>query len=102
MLKHKVVPTSLGDLTLSALTLGDIRSLPNFFSSMEAPANGDITAEFDRFVPAIAVSLRRVHQDITSKTLEEGITLQDFHALVAAMMEIAGVQATGEAKAAGA
>lgn len=100
MLKQQTVSTSLGELTVSALTLGDIRNLPDLFIPM-AEATDKLSASFDRFLPAIVASLRKVHQDITIQKLEDGLTLQDFNALVAAMMKVGGVESSsGEARAA--
>lgn len=98
MLKQQTVQTSLGQLTVSSLTLGQLKTLPNFWEAKEGEA---LPERIVRYLPAIHASLRTVHQDITEKQLEDGLTLQDFNALVDAMAIVAGFKAVpaGEAQA---
>lgn len=87
MIKQQTVPTSLGSLTVSSLTLGQLRTLPDFWTE---PDNETLPDRIQRFLPAILASVRTVHQDITAQQLEDGLDLKDFKVLIDAMATVAG------------
>lgn len=98
MLKQQVVATSLGQLTVSSLTLGELRQLDSLFAeSRSEPVAG--LAALLRYLPLIAGSLRKVHQDLSQEQLESGLTLDDFNALFNSLLEVSGLKkaAPGEA-----
>ena len=97
MLKQQTIPTSLGQLTVSALTLGELRQLDALFAESNSLTNGGVAALF-KYLPVIFSSLRRAHQDITSEQLESGLTLEDFNVLFSAVLEVSGLKksAAGE------
>ena len=97
MLKQQIVSTSLGQLTVSSLTLGDLRQLDSLFAeSMDGTAKG--LASLLKYLPVISNSLRKVHQDLSLDRLESGLTLEDFTALLNAVLEVSGLKqaAAGE------
>lgn len=90
MLKQQVVSTSLGQLTVSSLTLGELRQLDSLFAeSMDGTAKG--LAWLLKYLPVISNSLRKVHQDFSLDRLEDGLTLEDFNALFSAVLEVSGL-----------
>jgi hypothetical protein len=97
MLKQQNVPTSLGQLTVSSLTLGELRQLDSLFQ--EKPS-ADVSgfASVLRYLPVILNAARKVHQDLTAEQLENGLTFDDFNALFNAMLEVSGLKkaAAGE------
>ena len=91
MLKQQTVPTSLGQLTVSSLTLGELRQLDALFqdkSSAETPG----LASSLRYLPVIQNAVRKVHQDLTTEQLESGLTFDDFTVLFNAMLEVSGLK----------
>ena len=91
MLKQQTVPTSLGELTVSSLTLGELRQLDNLFQekpSSESTGLGSLL----RYLPAILNAVRKVHQDLTAEQLENGLTFDDFNVLFNAMLEVSGLK----------
>ena len=99
-LKTKVVPTAMGDLTVSSLSLGELRQLDELFAqSADSNLPKNITSMF-RFLPIIAISVRKVHQDVAIEDLEAKLVLEDFQPLFEAVLEVSGLkkaQTTGEA-----
>ena len=95
MQKQQTIPTGLGQLTVSSLTLGELRQLDSLISAPES-ASG-ITSLF-RYLPVIFSSVRKVHQDLSQEQLENGLTLEDFSALFGAVLEVSGLKkaAAGE------
>jgi hypothetical protein len=93
MLKQQTVPTSLGPLTVSSLTLGELRQLDQLFASakMDAAASSNIGSLL-KYMPLIFTSARKVHQDLTLETLENGLTLDDFNAVFGAVLEVSGLK----------
>src|SRR5215472_8455869 len=97
MLKQQTVPTSLGQLTVSSLTLGELRQLDALFqekASSEIPGLGALL----KYLPVIVNSVRKVHQDLNAEQLENGLTFDDFNTLFNAVLEVSGLKkaATGE------
>lgn len=97
MLKQQTVATSLGQLTVSSLTLGELRQLDALFqekASDEISGLGSLL----RYLPVILNSVRKVHQDLTVEQLENGVTFDDFNGLFNAVLEVSGLKkaATGE------
>ncbi|HET6842180.1 MAG TPA: hypothetical protein VFK06_10935 [Candidatus Angelobacter sp.] len=90
MLKTQSVPTALGSLTVSSLTLGELRQLDSLFSEPNAAAGG--LASLFRYLPVIISSLRKVHQDLSPEQIENGLTLEDFSALFGAVLEVSGLK----------
>ena len=91
MLKQQTIHTSLGPLTVSALTLGELRQLDALFTESAAGTTGGIGALL-RYMPVIYTSLRKVHQDLTLEHLESNLGLHDFNALFAALLEVSGLK----------
>jgi hypothetical protein len=90
MLKQQVVSTSMGQLTVSSLTLGDLRLMEAIFAkSTEEPPKG--LTSLLKYIPVISSSLRKVHQDLSVDQLENGITLEDFNLLLTAVLEVSGL-----------
>ncbi len=97
MLKQQVVSTSLGQLTVSSLTLGELRQLDSLFAeSLDGTAKG--LSGLLKYLPVISNSLRKAHQDLSLDRLENGLTLQDFTTLLNAVLEVSGLKqaAAGE------
>jgi len=91
MLKQQVVSTSLGQLTVSSLTLGELRQLDSLFAeSMDGAAKG--LSSLLKYLPVISNSLRKVHQDLSLDRLESGLTLDDFNGLFTAVLEVSGLK----------
>jgi len=91
MLKQQTIPTSLGQLTVSSLTLGELRQLDALFqekSSAETSGLGSLL----RYLPVILNAVRKVHQDLTAEQLENGLTFDDFNALFNAVLEVSGLK----------
>ncbi|HJX85204.1 MAG TPA: hypothetical protein VJ723_12750 [Candidatus Angelobacter sp.] len=96
MQKQQTIPTALGQLTVSSLTLGELRQLDSLFTGTNDAPSG-ISSLF-RYLPVIFSSLRKVHQDLSPEQLENGLTLEDFSALFSAVLEVSGLKkaAAGE------
>lgn len=92
MLKTQTVKTNMGELTVSTLTLGELRQLGELFKSMPKEQAG--ITDMLAFVPVIFASLRKVHQDLTIPKIEEGLTYDDFNALFNAVLEVSGLKKT--------
>jgi hypothetical protein len=97
MLKQQTVPTSLGQLTVSSLTLGELRQLDSIFQEKPSAENSGLTSLL-RYLPVIQNAVRKVHQDLTAEQLENGLTFDDFNVLFNAMLEVSGLKkaAAGE------
>jgi hypothetical protein len=95
VLKQQVVATSLGQLTVSSLTLGELRQLDSLFIEPATPGLSSLL----KYLPVISSALRKVHQDISLNDLESGLTLDDFNALLNAVLDVSGLKksAPGEA-----
>ncbi|HMC30307.1 MAG TPA: hypothetical protein VKL99_05690 [Candidatus Angelobacter sp.] len=93
MLKQQIVSTSLGQLTVSSLTLGELRQLDTIFAQSTSVVPAGVTSLL-KFLPVIFGSLRKVQQDLTLEQLENGLTLEDFNALLNAMLEVSGLKKT--------
>ena len=97
MLKQQTVATSLGQLSVSSLTLGELRQLDALFQDKTASETSGI-ASLLRYLPVILNAVRKVHQDLTAEQLEGGLTFDDFNALFSAVLEVSGLKraAAGE------
>jgi hypothetical protein len=97
MLKQQIIPTSLGQLTVSSLTLGELRQLDSLFQEKPSAENSGL-ASLLRYLPVIQNAVRKVHQDLTAEQLENGLTFDDFNVLFNAMLEVSGLKkaAAGE------
>jgi len=97
MLKQQTVPTSLGQLTVSSLTLGELRQLDSLFQEKPSAENSGL-ASLLRYLPVLQGAVRKVHQDLTAEQLENGLTFDDFNVLFIAMLEVSGLKkaAAGE------
>jgi hypothetical protein len=97
MLKQQTISTALGQLTVSSLTLGELRKLDSLFHDSESAAPGGVTSLL-RYLPMIFGAVRKVHQDLTLDQMENGLTYEDFNALFSAMLEVSGLKkaAAGE------
>jgi hypothetical protein len=91
MLKQQTVPTSMGQLTVSSLTLGELRQLDSLFQE-KASAETTGLASLLRYLPVIQNAVRKVHQDLTAEQLENGLTFDDFNVLFNAMLEVSGLK----------
>jgi hypothetical protein len=90
MLKQQVVSTSLGQLTVSSLPLGDLRELDKIF----AETAGDDLKRLStllKLVPIIWRSVQKVHQDLALDSLENGLSLEDFLVLFNAVLDVSGL-----------
>ena len=98
MLKQQTVVTSLGQLTVSSLTLGELRQLDSIFTGTLAQEHTGV-GSLVRYLPVLTSSLRKAHQDISLDQLENGLTLEDFNALFSAVLEVSGLKkaSAGEA-----
>ena len=97
MLKQQTVPTSLGQLTVSSLTLGELRQLDALFQEKTSAENTGLSSLL-RYLPVVLNAARKVHQDLTAEQLENGLTFDDFNVLFTAMLEVSGLKkaAAGE------
>lgn len=97
MLKQQTVPTSLGQLTVSSLTLGELRQLDSLFQEKTSSEKSGLCSLL-RYFPVILNAVRKVHQDLTAEQLENGLTFDDFTALFNAVLEVSGLKkaAAGE------
>ena len=93
MLKQQTVPTSLGQLTVSSLTLGELRQLDALFQE-KASAENTALSSLLRYLPVILNAAKKVHQDLTVDQLENGLTFDDFTVLFNAMLEVSGLKRT--------
>jgi hypothetical protein len=98
VLKQQTVSTSLGQLTVSSLTLGELRQLDSLFQEKTQAAVSGLGSLL-RYLPVILNAVRKVHQDLTAEQLENGLTFDDFNALFNAVLEVSGLKkaAAGEA-----
>ncbi len=90
MLKQQVVSTSLGQLMVSSLTLGDLRQL----DALVAESAGEEPKKLSsilKYLPLILDSLRKAHPDLSLDDLERGLTLEDFSVLFNAALEVSGL-----------
>src|SRR5262245_11344946 len=90
VLKQQTVSTALGQLTVSSLTLGEIRQLDSLFQDSTAASGG--LSSLLKYLPVIFGAVRKVHQDITLEQLEGGLTFDDFNALFSAVLEVSGLK----------
>jgi hypothetical protein len=97
MLKQQTVPTSLGQLTVSSLMLGELRQLDALFHEKLSDETSGLGSLL-RYLPVVLNSVRKVHQDLTAEQLENGLTFDDFTVLFNAVMEASGLKkaAAGE------
>jgi hypothetical protein len=91
VLKQQVVSTSLGQLTVSSLTLGELRQLDSLFSESSENLPKGLSSLL-KYLPVISSSLRKVHQDLSLEALENGLTLDDFSVLFNAVLEVSGLK----------
>lgn len=98
MLKQQTISTALGQLTVSSLTLGELRQLDSLFQETTKSSGGGVSSLL-RYLPVIFGAARKVHQDLTLEQLENGLTFDDFNALLNAVLEVSGLKkaAPGEA-----
>jgi hypothetical protein len=89
MLKQQTIATSMGQLTVSSLTLGELRQLDSLFQ--EKSDNSGLAALL-RYLPVVLNAVRKVHQDLSSEQLENGLTFDDFNALFNAVLEVSGLK----------
>jgi hypothetical protein len=101
MKKQQTVKTSMGDLTFTSLNLGELRQLDALFKETPPDENMGVGAIL-KYLPIVLCSVRKVHQDMTSEQLENGIDSEDFTACFGAIIEISGIKKAtpGEAPAA--
>lgn len=91
MLKQQTISTALGQLTVSSLTLGELRQLDSLFQDSANSPSGGITSLL-KYLPVIFGSVRKVHQDLTLDQLENSLTFEDFNSLFTAMLEVSGLK----------
>jgi hypothetical protein len=91
MLKQQTVSTSLGQLTVSSLTLGELRQLDALFQEKPSPEVSGLGSLL-RYLPVILNAVRKVHQDLTAEQLENGLTYDDFNALFNSVLEVSGLK----------
>lgn len=91
MLKQQTITTALGPVTVSSLTLGELRQLDSLFQD-PVPASGAGITSMLKYLPVIFGSARKIHQDMTLDQLENGLTFDDFNALFSAVLEVSGLK----------
>jgi len=91
MLKQQTVATSLGQLTVSSLTLGELRQLDALFQEKPSPEISGLGALI-KYLPVVLNAVRKVHQDMTAEQLENGLTFDDFNVLFNAVLEVSGLK----------
>ncbi len=91
MLKQQTVSTALGQVTVSSLTLGELRKLESLFQEATSESGAGITSLL-KYLPVIFGSVRKVHQDLSLEQLENGLTFDDFNALFSAVLEVSGLK----------
>jgi hypothetical protein len=91
MLKQQTISTALGQITVSSLTLGELRQLDALFQDATSAPSAGITSLF-KYLPLIFGSVRKVHQDLSLEQLENGLTFDDFNALFSAVLEVSGLK----------
>ena len=91
MLKQQAVPTSLGQLTVTSLTLGELRQLDSVFVALADKTTQGLSALL-QCLQIIFTSVHKVHQDVTLDVLENGLTLEDFNALLIAVLDVSGLK----------
>lgn len=98
MLKQQTVSTALGQITVSSLTLSELRQLDSMFQDSAKDPAGGVTSLL-KYLPVIFGSVRKVHQDLTLDQLENGLTFDDFNTLISAVLDVSGLKksAAGEA-----
>lgn len=92
MLKQQAVTTSAGQLTVSSLSLSELRELDTLFKDRTSAGAG--VTSLLRYLPVIFSSLRKVHQDLTLEQLEGSLTLDDFNILFSSVLEVSGLRKT--------
>jgi hypothetical protein len=97
MLKQQTVTTALGQLTVSSLTLGELRQLDSLFQN--SADSGGLTSLLN-YLPVVFAAVHKVHQDLTLDELENGLTYDDFHALFGAVLEVSGLKKASAGEAA--
>ena len=91
MLKQQTVPTSLGQITVSSLTLGELRQLDSLFQEKPSSENSGLGSLL-KYLPVVLSAIRKVHQDLTAEQLENGLTFDDFNVLFNAVLEVSGLK----------
>jgi hypothetical protein len=85
MLKQQTVPTSLGPLTVSSLTLGELRQLDQLFAAARTDNTSGIGSLL-KYMPIVFASARKVHQDLTLDQLD------DFNTVFSVVLEVSGLK----------
>ena len=91
MLKQQSVSTSLGQLTVSSLTLGELRQLDALFAGASAQDVSGVGSLL-RYMPVLIAALRKSHPDMSAEQIENSLTLEDFNALFSAVLEVSGLK----------
>jgi hypothetical protein len=91
VLRQQTVSTALGQLTVSSLTLGELRQLDSLFQDSSKNSARGVTSLL-KYLPVIFGAVRKVHQDLTLDQLEDGLTLDDFNTLFSAVLEVSGLK----------
>lgn len=91
MLKQQTVSTALGSLTVSSLSLGELRQLDSLVHEGSTGSASGI-AQLLKYLPVIFGAVRKVHQDMSLQQLEDGLTFDDFNVLFNAVLEVSGLK----------
>lgn len=91
MLKQQTVSTALGSLTVSSLSLGELRQMDSLIHEGSGGSAGGI-AQLLKYLPVIFGAVRKVHQDISLQQFEDGLTFDDFNVLFNAVLEVSGLK----------
>jgi hypothetical protein len=87
--RQKTVITSRGPITVSSLTVAELRQLHDLM--IRAELSGKFS-ELVKVSPIIFASTRRVHQELSLEQMEEQITLADLGSLLTAALEVSSMQ----------
>lgn len=94
-LKQKCIETSLGALTVSALSLSQVAQLDQLFKDAEGK---DGVHKMLVFTPIILASMSKAHPEMTLEKLEGGLSLEDFNGAFDAVIEVSGLKKTAVSK----
>jgi hypothetical protein len=91
MMKSQTITTALGPLTVSSLNLKELVQLDELFKKSKDNADKASLSTLMQYLPIIAASVRKVHQDLTLESLENGLTFDDLTPMFNAVLQVSGL-----------